>query len=176
MKKLRHLIYVVLLIVFDQLTKNFAVTNLKDQESIQIIPKVLKLYYHENNGAVWGIMSGKVSFLIIITAIIMIGMVCIYLKIPTDKRYNLLRTVMLFITAGAIGNLIDRCTKGYVVDFIYFELINFPIFNVADCYVTVSSILLVLLSLFYYKDEDFAFLNRKDTKKNENKVENKDEG
>lgn len=167
MKKFIHLFFVFILIGFDQLTKYLAVIKLKDQEPFQIIPKVLKLYYHENNGAVWGLMSGKISFLIFITLVIMVGMICIYLKIPKDKHYSYLRIVMLFITAGAIGNLIDRSVRKYVVDFIYFELIDFPIFNVADCYVTVSAILLILLSIFYYKDEDFAFLNRKVEKKDE---------
>jgi len=167
MRKFRHLIYVILLIVLDQFTKHFAVTRLKGQEPIQIIPNILQLHYHENNGAIWGIMSGKIIFLIFISSIIMIGMVCIYLKIPKDKRYNLLRIVLLFIAAGAIGNLIDRSTLKYVVDFIYFEIIDFPIFNLADSYITVSAILLIVLSLFYYKDEDFAFLNSKEVKKDE---------
>ena len=57
--------------------------------------------------------------------------------------------------AGAIGNLIDRISLKYVVDFIYFELIDFPIFNIADCYLTVSSFLLIILAIFYYKENDF---------------------
>jgi signal peptidase II len=62
--------------------------------------------------------------------------------------------------AGAVGNLIDRVLLGHVVDFIYFEIINFPLFNFADSCLTVSSILLFLLAIFYYKDEDFAFLDQ----------------
>ena len=65
------------------------------------------------------------------------------------------------ITAGGIGNLIDRVRLNYVVDFIYFSLIDFPVFNVADIYVTVSMFLLLILVLFYYKDEDFQFLKWK---------------
>ena len=64
----------------------------------------------------------------------------------------------MFVTAGAIGNLIDRIRLNYVVDFLYFELIDFPVFNVADCYITVSMFLLVILVLFYYKDEDFSLI------------------
>lgn len=161
MKKLLHLILVILLIAFDQVTKYLAVTNLKDQESFQLIPGVLKFHYHENNGAVWGLMSGKISFLVIFSIIIMAGMVYFYLRIPADKKYNLMRIILVFIAAGAVGNFIDRIVNQYVVDFIYFELINFPIFNVADCYITVSTGLLIVLSLFYYKDEDFEFLNKK---------------
>ncbi len=167
MKKIRHLIYVVLLIAFDQYTKYLAVTHLKDGGPIQIIPKVLKLYYHENNGAVWGIMSGKISFLIIFTIIIMAGMIFFYLKIPGSKRYDFMHIVIVILTAGAMGNFIDRIVNQYVVDFIYFELIDFPIFNAADTYVTCSAVLLIFLSLFYYKDEDFAFLNKKEEQKHE---------
>ena len=167
MKKIRHLIYVVLLIALDQFTKYLAATILKTSGPFPIIPKVLSLYYHENNGAVWGIMSGKISFLINTTIIIMAGMVLFYLKIPAGKRYNFMRIVLVFLSAGAIGNLIDRSINKYVVDFIYFELIDFPIFNLADCYVTGSAALLIILCLFYYKDEDFAFLNRKEEKKHE---------
>ncbi len=171
MKKILHFLLLIILIGLDQYTKYFAVIVLKDKEAIQIIPKVLQLYYHENTGAVWGIMSGKVSFLIIITTIIMVGMIALYFKIPQAKRYNFLRILIVFVAAGAIGNLIDRCMRQYVVDFIYFELINFPIFNVADIYVTVSAITLVLLSIFYYKDEDFDFLSKKDAKKDVNQNE-----
>ena len=82
--------------------------------------------------------------------------------------------------AGAIGNLIDRITLKYVVDFVYIELIDFPIFNIADNYLTLSSILLVILGIFHYKEEDFDFIDKifkKDTKKvhiNEQPVKNED--
>ena len=69
--------------------------------------------------------------------------------------------------AGAAGNMIDRVRQGFVVDFLYFKLIDFPIFNVADCYVTLSALGLVLLIIFYYKDEDMAcFSLRHSEKKN----------
>lgn len=63
--------------------------------------------------------------------------------------------------------MIDRVRLHYVVDFIYFSLIDFPIFNVADIYVTVSMILLLILVLFYYKEEDFSFLSWKKNKEQE---------
>ena len=65
------------------------------------------------------------------------------------------RMCLYFIGAGAIGNMIDRMFRKYVVDFIYFRLIDFPVFNVADIYVTVAAVLLIVLVVFYYKDEDF---------------------
>ena len=69
-----------------------------------------------------------------------------------------LRAVALFIASGAVGNMIDRVALGYVVDFFYFELIDFPIFNVADIYVTCATIILAILILFYYKDEELDCL------------------
>jgi signal peptidase II len=68
--------------------------------------------------------------------------------------------VLMLISAGAVGNLADRVFLGYVRDFIYFSLINFPVFNVADIYVTAGTVVLVLLVLFCYKDEDFEPLFR----------------
>ena len=73
--------------------------------------------------------------------------------------YIKLHVALVFITSGAIGNLIDRVRLDYVVDFIYFSLINFPIFNVADIYVTLSTIYLVILLLFVYKESDLEFLS-----------------
>ncbi|WP_081848685.1 signal peptidase II [Clostridium sp. KNHs205] len=163
MRKLRHLLYLILLIGFDQFTKYLVVQNLQDNPFI-LIPKVFQLTYHENDGAVWGILSGRTIFLVLMAVILLSFMVFIYIKVPNEKRYNALHIILIFICAGAVGNLLDRILKGYVVDFLYFELIDFPIFNVADCYITISSVLLVLLGLFYYKDEDFAFLTLKNTK------------
>ncbi|MGN1147674.1 MAG: signal peptidase II, partial [Lachnospiraceae bacterium] len=68
------------------------------------------------------------------------------------------------LTGGALGNMIDRIRLGYVVDFIYFSLIDFPIFNVADMCIVVSVIILGILFLFVYKEEDLSFLNFKQKK------------
>ena len=67
--------------------------------------------------------------------------------------------------SGAIGNLIDRCFRKYVVDFFYFKLIDFPVFNVADIYVTSAAIVLIILIMFYYKEEDFDFMKISKNKK-----------
>ena len=71
----------------------------------------------------------------------------------------------MMISAGAVGNMIDRVSQGYVVDFLYFKLINFPVFNVADIYVTVSVVCFAVLILFYYKEDDFSFLKKTGTNK-----------
>lgn len=159
MKRIKDIIFITILIAFDFLTKYFAVIFLKDKERFTIIPRILCLQYHENTGAAFGIMGGKQIFLLIITLLILSVIVLVFLKIPEENKYLPLKLSFSVMLAGAIGNLIDRIFRGYVVDFIYFEIINFPIFNVADIYITVSSFLLIVLYIFYYKEEDFDFIN-----------------
>lgn len=74
--------------------------------------------------------------------------------------------VLVLFISGAIGNFIDRITNQYVIDFLYFKLINFPIFNVADIYVTVAAFAMIFFVLFYYKEDDFdeIFPSKKNTK------------
>ncbi len=159
-QRIKHLILFLLLVGIDQASKLWVKSRLMNKDPIVILKDVLNLQYHENNGAVWGILSGKVVYLTIFTFIIMFFILYLYFKIPKNKKFNALKIITVFILAGALGNLIDRIYLGYVVDFIYFKIIDFPLFNLADSYLTVSSILLMILALFYYKDEDFAFLDR----------------
>jgi len=143
----------------DQWTKVLAVNNLKNQDAIDIIPGVFQLQYLENRGAAFGMFQGQKWAFVIMTLVILVGVILLYNKIPLGKRHHPLRLIGVALVAGAIGNLIDRLVNGYVVDFFYFELIDFPIFNVADCYVTVSAIVLVVLLLFFYKDEELEFIS-----------------
>ena len=83
---------------------------------------------------------------------------------PEDKKYNILHFLLVLIASGAIGNMIDRIRLEYVVDFFYFVLINFPIFNMADIYVSVACVLLAVVMLFVYKEEDLNFLNIREKK------------
>ena len=134
---------------------------LKDQPPIPLIPGILELRYLENRGAAFGILQNKQWFFVLVTLIILALILYIFLKLPEDRKYTLLTVLLLFIAAGAVGNLTDRLLQNYVVDFIYAVCINFPIFNVADMYVSVSTCFLVLSLLFYYKEEDFSFLSKK---------------
>ncbi|MBU3876762.1 signal peptidase II [Faecalicatena sp. AGMB00832] len=144
----------ILLVILDQLTKWLAVTHLKDQAAFVIWKGVFKLEYLENRGAAFGIMQNK-QFLFAIGAVVIVALIgYAYGKMPHTSRYYLLRICAVLISAGAFGNLIDRVRLNYVVDFFYFELIDFPIFNVADCYVVVACIMFALSILFYYKEEE----------------------
>ncbi|SDB09631.1 signal peptidase II [Pseudobutyrivibrio sp. YE44] len=154
-------ILVVLLILLDQWTKVLAVKHLMNKEDMILIPKVLQLHYLENTGAAFSILEGKQTLFAFATPILLIIMVYIIIRMPQAKKYVFLDYVILFLIAGAIGNYIDRVANNYVVDFIYFSLINFPVFNVADCYVTVAIFVLLILILFYYKDEDLEEIKRR---------------
>lgn len=161
MKYIRAIASILILVIFDQWTKFLAVEHLMNTDGITIIPGVFKLLYLENRGSAFGMMQNQKSFFVIFTIIVLIVLALIYRRIPNNRRMFPLRLTCIFIYAGAIGNFIDRVKQSYVVDFFYFELIDFPVFNVADIYVTVSAFLLLILVMFYYKDDDFLFLKRK---------------
>ena len=156
-KQIRNGLGCVLLIVLDQLVKLWVLARLKGQEPIVLIKDVLEFRYIENRGAAFGILQNQRVFFLVITVAILAFLFVVSKKIPEEKRYLWLRLCMYFIAAGAVGNMIDRMFRHYVVDFIYFKLIDFPVFNVADIYVTCSAFALAYLIMFYYKEEE---LNR----------------
>lgn len=147
------LIAVILGVALDQYTKYLAITHLQGNP-ITLIEGVFQLRYLENRGAAFGLFQNQQVFFLIIGTITLFFVVYLYIRMPQTKRFHLLRICMISITAGAIGNMIDRARFQYVVDFLYFELIDFPIFNVADIFATVATFGLVVLLLFYYKEED----------------------
>lgn len=169
--------FIAFLVLFDQITKYIAVYFLKDKPAIPIIKDVFELQYLENRSAAFGMdpislihnlcsipifdenpdlfFAFRMGFLVIFTIIIVLCLIVIYLGVPSEKRYRYMDRILLFFMAGAIGNFIDRVVNQYVIDFFYFKLIDFPIFNVADIYVTVSAFFMIILGIFYYKDEDF---------------------
>lgn len=147
-----------LLLFFDQYTKYQAVIRLKGQPSFVIIDHILEFSYLENTGAAFSSFSGRQTFLILLTSIVILIMIWKYLTLPSKKRFDGIRICLLFIVSGAVGNLIDRISQQYVVDFIYFVPIDFPKFNMADIYITVGIVLLAVLLFFYYNDEEFEAL------------------
>lgn len=139
------------LIAADLLTK-LAASKLGSREVV-LIPGVLSLSYIENHGAAFGIMQGRQWLLIVISAVIIAAAVVFCIRRIRDTRYRYLRVLTVFLVAGALGNMIDRIMLGYVRDFIYFKLIDFPVFNVADIYVTVSAVL-ILIWIILHGDSD----------------------
>lgn len=151
--------FFLLLTLLDQLTKYLAIHFLKGQESVVLIPGALELSYLENRGMAFGMLQGRLLFLIGICLIFFAGVLYVLWRMPKEPDYLPLAGVLLVLVSGAAGNFIDRVFRGYVVDFIYFSLIHFPTFNLADIYVVCGGIFLVLLVCFKYKDDrDFDFL------------------
>ncbi len=144
----------ILLIAIDQISKFLAITHLKGTNGISIIDGVFKLQYLENRGAAFGIFEGRQWFLLGVTILLTLLLAYVYTKINTVDKFSGFSYCIIFIFAGAIGNLIDRIYHGFVVDFLYFELIDFAIFNIADSYITVSVVILFALMLFKYKEDD----------------------
>lgn len=163
-KKIKRLIVeffiFALLIIFDQYTKSLAVKYLLNKPSIKIIPNALELYYlpNGNTGAAFGILAGHQYLFSLIAIIVVLIIAYVLFNIPFDKKYNFVSCLLILIAAGGIGNMIDRLVQNYVVDFIYFSLINFPIFNVADIYVSVSTVLIMIYLIFIIKEEDYKKL------------------
>ncbi len=167
-------IFVAAGLFLDQLTKSLAVTYLAGQEPDVLIPGVLEFKYLENQGAAFGMFQNMQWIFVIFSLVVSALVIFAYWRIPTGKRsdgersYVPLRVCAVMLLAGAVGNCIDRLRTGYVVDFIYFRLIDFPIFNVADIFVTTSVILLIVLLIFYYKEEDLDLLFHSGEKANGN--------
>ncbi len=158
------LLFLAVLIAIDQYTKYLAVIKLKDQPAFNILDGVLEFNYLENRGAAFGMLQNQKLFFVFVACVFLSVIVYVLFKAPAEKKYTSLHILLTMIAGGAIGNMIDRLRLDYVVDFIYFVLINFPIFNVADIYVTVATFFLIIQVLFIYDDNDFYFLSFKQKK------------
>ena len=145
------------LIAADRISKIWAVSRLKDNVAIPIIRNVLELHYlpNGNTGAAFGILSGHRILFLIIALIVVIVISYLVFNMPSDRKYKPVEILLVFIAAGGVGNMIDRIAQNYVVDFIYISCINFPIFNVADMYVSVCTVLLAIILLFRFKESDY---------------------
>lgn len=155
------LIGFIILVGLDQWTKGLAVAHLKGQAPAVVWKGVFEFYYSENRGAAFGMMQEKQLFFFVIAVIVLGAVAYLIWKMPAHKKYMPLAVCLMMVSAGAVGNMIDRVSQGFVVDFLYFKLINFPIFNVADCYVTIAAAALAALIMFHYKDEDMACFSLK---------------
>ena len=180
-----QIVFFALLIVVDQLTKSAAVAALKGNAPVTVIKGFADFEYLENTGAAFGILENAMWFFYLITVVIFIVIAVIWIRIHTgllqyaavtedaekfnQKNFNgmlFLGFLLAALAAGAIGNLIDRLVNGYVVDFIRFTFIQFPIFNFADICVTVSVVLLCVFFIFVYREDPaFKIFGRKNRNK-----------
>ncbi|HNX14955.1 MAG TPA: signal peptidase II, partial [Oscillospiraceae bacterium] len=136
----------------DQLLKLWAVNTLQGNP-IPLIDGVLEFFYHENKGAAFGMLQGGKLIFIAMTLVITAAGIWAMIKLPLFQKMSVRVCTVMIIAGGFGNNLIDRIFRGYVVDFIYFKLINFPIFNLADSCITCGAIALAAFILFS-KDPD----------------------
>ena len=147
-----------ILIFLDQYTKFLATLNLKNGNVVVIIKNILEFFYVENDGAAFGILKGQQYFFYLVTLFVLIGILIYIYKIPFEKKYIPIWIAISMLFSGSVGNFIDRITKHFVVDFIYFKPIDFPVFNVADILITISCILFIILFLFFYREDDIKLI------------------
>ena len=167
------IISTAVLIVIDQLTKMWAVEQLHHADRvIPVVDGVFELRYTENPGVAFSMLEGQKWIFIPLTLVIGGLILVMLLRSPLRKKV-LFDVTGVLILAGAIGNLIDRIAYGYVIDFLYFRLIDFPIFNFADCCVVIGAFLLFFFVLFGMKGEEdtplltlFFGINKRDEENN----------
>lgn len=155
-------LFIAAAVFLDQYTKILAAAYLKGKEAISLISGVLELkyLYPENRGIAFGMFQGSTTFFAVVSMVLFALIIWVFIKVPKTRYYVPLMAVCVLMLSGALGNMIDRIFRGYVVDFIYISLIDFPVFNMADIYVVCGALLLVSLVFFKYKkDDDFDFLS-----------------
>lgn len=134
-------------VILDQLAKYLVAANINSTQIVEVLPGLVEFVYVKNTGAAFNILSGKLGFLSIISVLFSIGVVIyMFVKKPQSKLF---KTALLLLVSGAVGNAIDRIFRGFVVDFIRVEFIDFPVFNIADIFITVGAVLYIVYLLFF---------------------------
>lgn len=141
------------LILVDQGTKLWALQSLKPIGNMTLVDGFLDLTFVENRGVAFGMFAGQRWLILVLTGAIAGALIYFYRTLPKTRENGWVRGALLLVLAGAVGNLIDRIFRGYVVDFFEFTFFDWPVFNVADMYVVCGVILLMILILFVIKEE-----------------------
>lgn len=150
-----------LLLGLDQYTKYLAIENLRGNPAYVLIDGVLELRYLENRGSAFGMLQNQKIFILFVGFVFLAFILFFLCKLPGTRRFVGVHLLLAVVVAGGVGNMIDRVRFDYVVDFISFVLINYPIFNVADIYIVVATLSLFYIFMFVFKEQDLAFLSFK---------------
>ena len=153
-----NIIVIILLTAADQYFKYLAVLRLKDQVPYVLIDGILELHYLENKGAAFGMLQNKRTLFVFMSVVMLTVIFYVLYKLPGQKKYRIWQVFLCLICAGAAGNMIDRIRYDYVVDYIYFKIIDFPVFNLADILITIGTVLFFIVVLFFVKEEELQFL------------------
>lgn len=149
---LAYIFSIIFLVVADQYSKQVVISYLLLGEKKIVIPNFFDVTYVKNTGAAWSMMEGQQSIFIIISFLAVVGF-C-YLLIKDKSKFNLYKLSYLLIIGGALGNLIDRITLNYVIDFLDFNIFgyDFPVFNIADSFITIGVFIYVILIILENKN------------------------
>ena len=151
MKKfVRYVIFVALIVLADQLSKLWVVQNIPLFGQVPFLPGILRLTYVRNTGAAWSMFQGQQWLFALVFAIFTAAILYEYFKSPMPFT-TLERWLIAAIYGGGLGNMIDRIRMGYVVDMLETEFVDFPVFNVADCFITCGCIALIVHLIFFNK-------------------------
>jgi signal peptidase II len=146
---------IVLLIAADQITKLLISSHFEVGQSMHVINGLLDFTYVQNRGAAFGMLSNQRWIFLILTTVLIAAIIFVWFKGYITHITGQLSAVLLI--AGGIGNMIDRLTLGYVVDFIDVSpLFSFAVFNVADCCVTVGAVFMAIYMLFFMDESIFG--------------------
>ncbi len=148
------ILFIGVWLAIDLLTKEFVYGPMAAGAPDIIVWKgVFRFTPVENTGASFGVFQGKTDILTIISIITVVLMTLI-LIFAIKNRNGWFRSALILLIAGGLGNIIDRLALGYVRDWLYFELIDFAVFNLADTGLCVGCALLIIYVIFFYKPED----------------------
>ncbi len=137
----------VLAIIADQITKYIVVENIELHGTVPFIPGFMSFYHTQNKGAAFSMFSDQ-RWVFMVFSFLSMGLI-IYILIKEYKRHRLLNIALSMVLGGGIGNMIDRIRLEYVVDFFKTEFMDFAVFNVADCFITVGAVLLGVYVIFF---------------------------
>lgn len=149
-KNLSVIMLGILIVIIDRITKLLLINK-----EITIIPNLLNFTYIENNGVAFGIASNN-TILIVLLNVIILAIIIKFLKEKFSKTNYIIILSLIMILAGGVGNLIDRIAMGYVIDFININILDFPVFNIADISITVGviMIMIILISSLFEKENN----------------------
>lgn len=133
-------------VIADQLTKYLVVLNIEYRGSAPFIPGVMSFYHTRNTGAAFSMLSDK-RWVFMVFSFISMALI-VYVLVKEYKRHIMLNVSLAMVLGGGIGNMIDRIYLGYVVDFFHTDFMDFAVFNVADCFITVGAVLLGVYVIF----------------------------
>ena len=152
MKKLiKYILFILAIVAVDQWTKWLVLENIPLYGRVEFLPGVISWTYTQNIGAAWSMLEGQqwlfVVIFAVLTAVVLLEYFKFHMPFTTTERW-----LIAAVYGGGLGNVIDRIRLGYVVDMIKTDFMDFPIFNVADCFISCGCILLIIHLVFFNKE------------------------